>query len=114
MASWQLDINNAFLHGYLKEEVYMRPPDGYSISPSQVCKLNRSLYGLKQDNREWNCELTKHIIDYGFMQSSYDYFLFVRHHGSSFMALLVYKDDLLIMGSNLEDITALKSYLHDA
>lgn len=53
--SWpmeQLDINNGFLHGYLKEEVYMKAPDGYTVPANNVCKLQRSLYGLKQVGRE--------------------------------------------------------------
>ncbi|GKC13445.1 retrovirus-related pol polyprotein from transposon TNT 1-94 [Tanacetum coccineum] len=59
----QLEINNAFLHGYTDEEMYMLPPKGYYIgAPNQVCKHTRSLYGLKQALRQWNQKLTKLLI----------------------------------------------------
>jgi len=76
----QLDINHAFLHGYLDEKVYMLPPQGYTLAlPGQVCKLQRSLYGLKQASRQWNVEMTKFLIKHGFSQSKSDYSLFTRH-----------------------------------
>ena len=54
----QLDINNAFLHGFIDEDIYMHPPEGYTrAAPGQVCKLERSLYSLKQASRQWNLEL---------------------------------------------------------
>lgn len=107
-----MDINNAFFH--LKEEVYMRLPDGYSTPSNKVYKLKRPLYGLKQASREWNCELTTHLLSYGFSQSSHDHCLFMLKTNTSFLALLVYVDDLLIMGSFITKINNVKASLHKA
>ncbi|KAL0376360.1 UNVERIFIED_CONTAM: Retrovirus-related Pol polyprotein from transposon RE1 [Sesamum calycinum] len=60
----QIDINNAFLHGFLDEDIYLTAPDGYPIPAGKVCKLKRSLYGLKQASRQWNQELTSQLIRY--------------------------------------------------
>ncbi|GJZ47657.1 retrovirus-related pol polyprotein from transposon TNT 1-94 [Tanacetum coccineum] len=65
----QLDINNAFLYGDLHEKVYMIVPQGYSntVTPNTVCKLNKSLYGLKQANRQWFIKLTAFLLSLGFL-----------------------------------------------
>lgn len=58
----QIYTNNTFLHGYLIEEIYIRPSPSYTKGKAgQVCKLNRSLYGLKQAYREWNHEFTRNL-----------------------------------------------------
>jgi len=76
----QLDINNAFLHGYI-DEVSMEPHQGYTeAKPGQVYKLQRSLYGLKQTSGQWYLELTKFLLAKGLSQFKSDYSLFTRIH----------------------------------
>lgn len=63
----QLDINNSFSHSYLDEEVYIQPPEGYSkASSGHICKLKRSLYGLKQASRQQNTKFCGQLLAYGF------------------------------------------------
>ncbi|XP_056690349.1 uncharacterized mitochondrial protein AtMg00810-like [Spinacia oleracea] len=105
----QLDINNAFLHGYLDEEVYLKPPKGYNKAPDRkVCKLRRALYGLKQASRQWNIELTKFLKKRSFSQSFRDYSMFCREQNGKMCIVLVYVDDLLITENDEEYIQRLK------
>ncbi|KAL9231947.1 hypothetical protein vseg_007105 [Gypsophila vaccaria] len=109
---YQLDINNAFLHGFLDEEVYMQPPEGYiQANSGQVCRLKRSLYGLKQASRQWNHELTKLLLKQGFQQSRFDYSLFSREQDGFLTMVLVYVDDLLLTGNDPSYIAVLKKVL---
>ena len=111
-----MDINNAFLHGDLFEDVYMSIPKGYVhdgvLPPNAVCKLNKSLYGLKQSSRQWFAKLSSTLLRIGFQQSPNDHSLFIRRTSTTFLALLVYVDDIIIASNNTTDASAFKLFLH--
>ncbi|MDV3143325.1 MAG: reverse transcriptase domain-containing protein, partial [Sweet potato little leaf phytoplasma] len=115
----QLDVNNAFLHGDLFEEVYMDLPLGYepkvidSTEKRLVCRLNKSIYGLKQASRQWFAKFSDTLITLGFTQSKADYSLFVKGTGNNFLALLVYVDDVIITGANMNLVERLKHLLNE-
>ncbi|CAH9056431.1 unnamed protein product [Cuscuta europaea] len=108
----QMDVDNAFLHGDLHEEVYMHLPPGYSASsPGKVCRLLRSLYGLRQAPRCWFSKLSTSLRGYGFTQSHADYSLFTLRRDRRIMCVLIYVDDLLITGNDRDMIKQFKTYL---
>lgn len=90
----------------------MTPPQGLvGVKKGKVCKLKKSLYGLKQACREWNAEFTRHLISFGFLASVYDPCLFTKGSGDSLLCLLVYVDDILISESSLHLIKEFKTFL---
>jgi histone deacetylase 1/2 len=104
----QLDVKNAFLHGVLEEEVYMRQPPGYENlqHPGHVCKLDKALYGLKQAPRAWYSRLSSKLRDLGFFASKADTSLFFyRKHGVTIF-MLIYVDDIIVTSSSSEAIDA--------
>uniref|UniRef100_A0A2N9IFH9 Integrase catalytic domain-containing protein n=1 Tax=Fagus sylvatica TaxID=28930 RepID=A0A2N9IFH9_FAGSY len=108
----QLDVNDAFLHGDLDEEVYMTPPPGYCPKgETRVCRLRKSLYGLKQASRNWFFKLTTVLLDAGFTQSQADHSLFTLVNTTSITIVLVYVDDILVAGNDLSQIETFKHTL---
>lgn len=109
---FQLDVNNAFLHGDLHEDVYMKLPDGFSAPSTKVCKLKKSIYGLKQSSRQWFTRLTTELVHQGFQQSKYDYSLFTRRQDHQLIIVVVYVDIILITRASVSQIQGLKDHLH--
>jgi hypothetical protein len=93
----QLDVKNAFLHGDLEEEVYMEISHGFINNQTlgKVCKLKKSLYGLKQSPRAWFDRFKLAVCDMGYSQCNGDHIVFYRHKGSCITILDVYVDDIV-------------------
>jgi histone deacetylase 1/2 len=100
----QLDVQIAFLHGVLDEEVYMKQPPGYEDKtfPNYLCKLDKALYGLKQAPRAWYYRLSVKLQELGFKPSKGDTSLFYFRKGDLVMFVLIYVDDIIVASSSLE------------
>ncbi|GJX90447.1 retrovirus-related pol polyprotein from transposon TNT 1-94 [Tanacetum coccineum] len=99
-----MDVNNAFFHGTLHEDVYMVQPPGYVHQqyPNHICKLRKALYGLKQAPRAWYTELKTFLLDFGFQKSLADASLFIYNRHGITAYFLVYVDDIVLTGSHNE------------
>ncbi|RVW25573.1 Retrovirus-related Pol polyprotein from transposon RE1 [Vitis vinifera] len=110
----QFDVKNAFLHGELSEEVYMDLLPGCMVPEKQcqkVCKLKKSLYGLKQSLRAWFGRFTKSMRAFGYRQSNSDHTLFLKKQHGKITTLIVYVDDMVVTGNDPEERKALQNYL---
>lgn len=105
----QVDVTTAFLNGELKEEVYMRQPEGF-VTPGKehlVCKLKKSIYGLKQSPRCWNTALDSHLKKMGFVS---DPCIYRAASGESFL-LGVYVDDIVLASKSSARLEEVKRAL---
>ena len=105
-----MDVKTAFLNGFLEEELYMMQPEGF-IDPKdakKVFKLQRSIYGLVQASRSWNKRFDSAIKAYGFIQTFGEACIYKKVSGSSVAFLILYVDDILLIGNNTDFWTALR------
>ncbi|KAL5859349.1 hypothetical protein ACOSQ4_000645 [Xanthoceras sorbifolium] len=109
----QLDVKTAFLHGDLEEEIYMRQPEGFKEAGKEnlVCRLKKSLYGLKQAPRQWYNKFDSFMSNSGFTRCQADHCCYIKRFDNSFIILLLYVDDMLVAGSDMQEIMNLKREL---
>uniref|UniRef100_A0A2N9FLA5 CCHC-type domain-containing protein n=1 Tax=Fagus sylvatica TaxID=28930 RepID=A0A2N9FLA5_FAGSY len=111
----QLDVKTAFLHGNLEEEIFMEQPEGFKQLGTEnlVCRLKKSLYGLKQSPRQWYKRFDSYMIQIGYTRCEYDCCVYVRIlEDGSYIFLLLYVDDMLIAAKSMCEVNRLKSLLH--
>ena len=103
-----MDVVTAFLYGSIIEEVYVQQPIGFFHGDS-ACRLNKALYGLKQSPRIWYYTLMQALKEVGFFVLEYDYSLFINTFRRTF--IVVYVDDLFLIGPDIEFINSIKDHL---
>ncbi|GJY23180.1 retrovirus-related pol polyprotein from transposon TNT 1-94 [Tanacetum coccineum] len=109
-----LDVKTAFLHGNLEEEIYMLQPEGFKQKGKEnlVCRLNKSMYGLKQALRCWYKRFDSFIRSHKYNRIHADPCAYFKRFGdNNFIILLLYVDDMLVAGPNKDRINKLKAQL---
>ena len=109
----QMDVKSAFLNGLLDEEIYMEQPQGFvdPEHPNKVCLLHKAIYGLKQASRAWNLQFHGVLLDLGFKRTDSDAGVYHRQDDGGTLIIILYVDDITILGDNLSSINKLKSAL---
>jgi len=112
---WQMDVKTAFLNGNLTEDVHMMQPEGF-VDPKnsgKVCKLQKSIYGLKQASRSWNLRFDEVIKSFGFTKSEGEPCVYMKFSGSAVVFLVLYVDDILLIGNDIPTLLNVKKWLGD-
>ncbi|GFW87114.1 retrovirus-related Pol polyprotein from transposon TNT 1-94 [Trichonephila clavipes] len=99
----QFDVSTTFLYGDLEETIFMKQPEGFKDGSGRVCKLKRSLYGLKQSPRCWNKCFGQFLTDLGFKASEADPCLYIRERKGRKLLIVLYVDDGLIAATDQQD-----------
>lgn len=109
----QMDVKTAFLNGDLEEDIYMVQPEGFVVKGKEhlVCKLNKSLYGLKQASRAWYQKMDQALIDMHFKRLQTDACVYVHRTGTLVIFVALYVDDLLLLSNSLSKLNSLKEEL---
>ncbi|KAK8676079.1 hypothetical protein V6N13_034133 [Hibiscus sabdariffa] len=108
-----MDIKTAFLNGKLEEDVYMTQPEGFVTleNAGKVCKLQRSIYGLKQASRSWNLRFNDAFKEFGFIINEDEPCVYKKFSGSIVSFLILYVDDILIIGNDVPTLQSIRTWL---
>ena len=111
----QMDVKTAFLNGDLDEEIYMEQPEGFIVpgQENKVCRLVKSLYGLKQATKQWHEKFDSVMMTNGFKINECDKCVYVKNAERGSVIICLYVDDMLIMGSNNEVIKTTKKMFNN-
>jgi hypothetical protein len=109
----QMDVKKTLLHGDLEEEIYVKQPEGFAVKGKKelICKLKKSLYGLKQSPRMWYQKFDTYMLGLGFTRSKEDHCVYFKLIGDHWIYLVLYVDDMLLIGNNKEIIQDVKIQL---
>ncbi|GJV44213.1 zinc finger, CCHC-type containing protein, partial [Tanacetum coccineum] len=110
----QMDVKTIFLNGDLEEEVYMKHPEGFVMSGNEhkVCKLVKSLYGLKQVPKQWHQKFDEVVLSSGFLLNQSDKCVYSKFDSSDRGIIIsLYVDDMLIFGTDQNQVDKTKKFL---
>jgi hypothetical protein len=110
---WQMDVKTAFLNGNLTEDVYMTQPEGF-IDPKyarKICKLQKSIYGLKQVSQSWKLHFDEVVKGFGLIKNVEEPCVYKKVSGSAVVFLVLYVDDILLIRNDIPMMEAIKSSL---
>jgi hypothetical protein len=110
---YQMDVKTTFLNRELGEEIRMEQPAGFvaNCQEGMVCKLLKSLYGLKQAHKQWHEKIDRTLISVGFVANEADKCVYYRYGGGEGVILCLYVDDILILGTSLDVIKETKDFM---
>ena len=110
---YQMNVKTSFLNGELDEEIYMDQPLGFELKGHErkVCKLKKSIYGLKQASRQWNLKFYQAMLKDGFTMMEEDHCMYIKRSNNHFIILSLYVDDILIAGNYKKLIDVTKKWL---
>ncbi|RVW93740.1 Retrovirus-related Pol polyprotein from transposon TNT 1-94 [Vitis vinifera] len=109
----QMDVKTAFFNGNIDETIYMVQPENFESNDSKqlVCKLKRSIYGLKRASRQWYRKFDQVITSFSFKENTIDQCIYLKFSGSRFIILVLYVDDILLASSDMELLHETKRFL---